>query len=221
MTFKDLVLEKKNDTLHYETANLFEIPPVLIFPYKGKDLNSLAKYVLNLDYRSPDFNQSAKSSNFNLLDDDKLVNLKNFFLKAVNQYSRVVCGSNQEIGIQQSWSNLSKKEEGHTEHYHTNSYLSGVFYLMNEPEIPIIFHSGSSIEREWFSVIPDQTEDGWYNCRAESVGMEALPGSLLVFSSRLKHSVPPNDTDKKRLSLSFNTFPKLPFGNEHGLTHIK
>ena len=93
---------------------------------------------------------------------------------------------------------------------------------MNEPEIPIIFHSASCIEREWFSVIPDQTEeDGWYGCRSESVAFRADVGNLLVFSSRLRHSVPPNHTDKKRLSLSFNTFPKLPFGNEHGLTRIK
>lgn len=209
-------------TLQYETANIFEIPPILVFPYQGKDLDTLAKYVLNLDYRPSDPNDTKKSFNYNLLDDDKLANLKNFFFKAINQYSLVVCGSNQEIGIQQSWSNLSKRQEGHSEHYHTNSYLSGVFYLMNEPEIPIIFHSVSCIEREWFSVIPDQTEeDGWYGCRSESVAFRADVGNLLVFSSRLRHSVPPNHTDKKRLSLSFNTFPKLPFGNEHGLTRIK
>ena len=208
-------------TLEYETANIFEIPPILIFPYQGKDLDTLAKYVLNLDYRDSELDVTKKSINFNLLDDGKLLNLKNFFLEAINQYSQIVCGSNQEIGIQQSWSNLSKKQEGHKEHYHTNSYLSGVFYLMNEPQIPIIFHSASSIQREWFSVVPDLTEDGWYGCRSESVAFRADVGNLLVFSSRLRHSVPPNHTDKKRLSLSFNTFPKLPFGNEHGLTHIK
>ena len=221
MTFKELLREKEHGALQYEKATLFEIPPVLIFPYKGKDLDTLAKYVLNLNYRSSHSDQTTKSINFNILNDNNLVNLKNFFLKAVNEYSLTVCGSNQEIEIQQSWSNLSNKQQSHSEHYHNNSYLSGVFYLMNEPEIPIIFHSGSSIEREWFSVLPDQTEDGWYGSRSDTVGMEADVGSLLVFSSRLKHSVPPNDTDKKRLSLSFNTFPKLPFGNANTLTLIK
>ena len=221
MTFKELLIEKEHGALQYEKATLFEIPPVLIFPYKGKDLDTLAKYVLNLNYHSSHSGQTTKSINYNILNDNNLVNLKNFFLKAVNQYSLTVCGSNQEIGIQQSWSNLSNKQQSHSEHYHANSYLSGVFYLMNESQIPIMFHSSCSIEREWFSIIPDQTEKGYYNCRTESVGMEAHVGSLLVFPSRLKHSVPPNNTDKKRLSLSFNTFPKLPFGNANTLTLIK
>ncbi len=49
---------------------------------------------------------------------------------------------------------------------------------------------------------------------------QSIPGELILFSSMLTHHVPKNISDKPRISLSFNTYPKIPFGSEIGLTKV-
>ena len=86
------------------------------------------------------------------------------------------------------------------------------------------------IEKYFFSVRPKiapdvQVEIDQGKRYLPSIGgimaVAAKPGTLLVFSSRSTHSVPPNMSDNPRLSIAFNTFPKLPFGDYRALTYIE
>ena len=44
------------------------------------------------------------------------------------------------------------------------------------------------------------------NLTAESFMLPCKPGGLILFPSSLKHSVPINQSDEDRISISFNTF---------------
>ena len=45
-------------------------------------------------------------------------------------------------------------------------------------------------------------------------------GELILFPSNLQHSVPQNESDEERISLSFNTWAKGNLGNEKDLTYL-
>ena len=45
-------------------------------------------------------------------------------------------------------------------------------------------------------------------------------GELILFPSNLQHSVPINNSDEERISLSFNTWAKGNLGNEKHLTYL-
>ena len=205
---------------------IFQIPPVHIYEYKGH-IDSLYNYVMNLEYREKTDN--ATSKRLDILEHKELFDLKRVCSECVQHYSFEVCGSKNPIDIQQSWSNLANMNDGHRQHYHSNSYLSGVFYLRNDTT-PIMFHADGLIEKYFFSVRPKiapdvQVEIDQGKRYLPSIGgimaVAAKPGTLLVFSSRSTHSVPPNMSDNPRLSIAFNTFPKLPFGDYRALTYIE
>ena len=45
-------------------------------------------------------------------------------------------------------------------------------------------------------------------------------GELILFPSNLSHSVPINQSDEERISLSFNTWPKGNMGDIKSLTYL-
>ena len=45
-------------------------------------------------------------------------------------------------------------------------------------------------------------------------------GELILFPSNLQHSVPANQSDEERISLSFNTWAKGSLGDEKSLTYL-
>ena len=116
--------------------------------------------------------------------------------------------------ITQSWLNKNKKGESHHEHQHPNSMVSGVWYpQIHESLPPIQFrHKG---QRD----ISLQTEK--YNTFNSATFMLPMKkGELILFPSNLTHSVPPNQSDEERISLSFNTWPKGNLGDVKSLTYL-
>ena len=58
------------------------------------------------------------------------------------------------------------------------------------------------------------------NFNGETYMMAIKKGELILFPSNLKHSVPPNQSDEERISLSFNTWIKGSLGDERSLTYL-
>ena len=50
--------------------------------------------------------------------------------------------------------------------------------------------------------------------------MTCTSGELILFPSNLRHSVPINQGDEERISLSFNTFSIDELGSKDSLTHL-
>ena len=195
----------------------FALPPIVSFDYEG-DMGVIMDLVNNVEYKESG-GQNHKSKNHYIL--NQLNELRDFCKKSSEEYCKKICDVECEIDIQQSWINVNQPGESFTDHWHANSYLSGVFYIVSDMNkgAPIRFHN----TLRNFSYYPDATgkvanERNKYT--TSKMDVASMPGKLLVFSSMLTHSVPVNHSDEPRVSLSFNTTPTRPFGSEDRLTRI-
>ena len=201
------------------SINMFQVPPLMVFEYEG-DINKLLEYFSNIEYIQEW--RSSRSKNTYVLDDDNLKELRQFCLNSVYEYVNDVTGADDEIEIQQSWVNLNKTGQELQEHYHANSFISGVFYLASDPEngAPITFKS--ELHKSNFCVQSvSKEQNSYYPSTADSFTYPSVPGQLLLFSSAVQHHVPPHFSDKDRISLAFNTYHKVPFGREVRLTRVR
>ncbi|NBX92273.1 MAG: hypothetical protein EB078_03240 [Proteobacteria bacterium] len=92
------------------------------------------------------------------------------------------------------WANIMPKGTYHTLHFHPQSVLSGAFYVSAPPgsvalklEDPrMSFFMNSPQRNRLYEEIPAQA------------------GKFILFESWLRHEVPPNHSQKPRVSISFN-----------------
>lgn len=149
-----------------------------------------------------------------ILDKPELSRVRKFIDSQIKQFVVNVMGSDDEMVITQSWVNRNTKGESHHEHKHPNSIVSGVWYpQIYEKSPPIQFTMGD--QRDLVLSIKQYTR---YNSAKFTIPMRQ--GELILFSSNLTHSVPPNELDEERISLGFNTWPKGSFGNVESLNHV-
>jgi uncharacterized protein (TIGR02466 family) len=122
-----------------------------------------------------------------------------------------------EIYITQSWMNWTRPGEWHHKHTHSNSYLSGVFYVdADEAKDKIVFINDiyRAIKFEHKAVNHFNTETWDFTTRT---------GMLVLFPSWLQHMVEmkPQAHNKTRISLAFNTFVRGTLGKNNALTELK
>jgi uncharacterized protein (TIGR02466 family) len=107
----------------------------------------------------------------------------------VDQYPMMVTGC---------WANINPPGAYHPTHNHPNNYLSGVYYVA-VPE------AGSRIQFQDprpLMVMPLPRE--FTRITANAADAESKEGRLLIFPAWLRHSVPANDGQSERVSISFN-----------------
>ena len=172
------------------------------------------KYILNLD-RKPNLGNSI-SANKNVLEDKQLKNLKDWIINKVDLYFEKTHkpALDTKLYITQSWCNYTKKGEHHHKHSHRNSFISGVYYVQANIEqdrikfFNDVYKQLSVVARE-YNVWNSET---WY--------FNVESDLLVLFPSSLNHMVETVDSDKERISLSFNTFLKGVIGNEEASTGL-
>ena len=196
-----------------ELLQLFAIP-LLIVPY-AEPIDEELAYLKTLSYRRQKDNGNFRSDDSYLLRQEKLKNIKNFLGESVNKFTTNVLNSKQRLIITQCWANRNPKGSRHHEHVHPNSIISGVMYFqINEKLPPIQF---SKTNQDGIKLDPIK----YNNLTAESFMLPCKPGELILFPSSLKHSVPINQSDEDRISISFNTFSIDALGSEQALTHLE
>jgi len=104
------------------------------------------------------------------------------------------------LDVTGSWATVLAPGAAHRAHSHPNNFLSAVYYLQTQAGADSInFHD----PRNQTGVIrPPVTE-----LTAENTDQVVVPvsnGTLLVFPAWLHHSVDDNQSDKERISISFN-----------------
>ena len=108
--------------------------------------------------------------------------------------------SNNGIEITGCWANINASGASHPIHSHPNNFLSGIYYVSTHPGADSVnFHdprSQTSIIRPPVTKLTSQNTD--------QVVVTVSDGMLLMFPSYLAHSVAPNESDKLRISISFN-----------------
>ena len=195
-----------------ELLQLFPTP-LLIVPYKQPIDKELA-YLKSISYREQQQNGNYRSDDSYLLRNEEFKNIKNFLSEAVNKFTTDVLQSKQRLVITQCWANRNPKGSKHHEHVHPNSIVSGVMYFQINEKLPPI--SFSKDRQDGMKLNPEK-----YNyINSESFMLPCKSGELILFPSSLKHSVPINQGEEDRISVSFNTFCIDILGSEQALTHL-
>ena len=160
------------------------------------------------------------SENSFVLNDDRLSDLKNWFQSCIDDYfNTIVCSSeNFTPYVTISWLNYTEEKQYHHQHDHSNSIISGVFYIdVDEMTDNITFHKNIYNSSPYIKIEPSQYN--LYNSENWSVSVQKQ--KLILFPSTLKHSVSNVTSNKTRISLSFNVFVKGVVGNVNNKTFLE
>ena len=160
---------------------------------------------------------NTTSNDTHVLENKALKNLKkDLNKKVINYFNEVVCTSNSIIPyITQSWINYTETNQFHHKHSHSNSYISGVFYIDAQKEVDsITFYKPNTYETIELNV----TKYNPFNSTTCLFPVET--GNIFLFRSSLIHGVNKKKGTNTRISLSFNVFLKGTIGNNKLLTEL-
>jgi uncharacterized protein (TIGR02466 family) len=162
-------------------------------------------------------NNKTSKNNF-ILKQNKMKNLHEDLLVKINDYFKSVEDSNDkvELYITQSWLNYNEANTYHHEHWHTNSYISGVLYIKADENLDFIRFLNPRYSSFEFS---NKNNFNIFNSGIWDFPVKS--GSIIIFPSYLRHSVTNNTSNNERISLAFNVFLKGVIGNEDELTQLK
>ena len=175
-----------------------------------RKLNDEEKKLLqdkSLNVRKNDFNYTGVDNK--ILKYNEFKNLNNFVQEKIDFFVKSFIKPKYDFKcyITKSWLNFNNKGNFHQRHTHSNSFLSGVFYLNvgDQGEITFLtpFNNLFNIENK---------ETNHFN--ADYARIKVKNGDLLIFYSHLEHKVDINQSNETRVSLSFNTFIKGKLNNE-------
>ena len=187
--------------------------PLLIVPYEQSIDEELA-YLKTISYRKQRQNGNFRSDDSYLLRNEEFKNIKNFLKESIDKFTANVLNTKQRLVITQCWANRNPKGSQHHEHMHPNSIVSGVMYFqINEKLPPISFYKD---RQDGMKLNPEK----YNHLNSETFMLPCKPGELILFPSSLKHSVPTNQGEEDRISVSFNTFCIDAIGSEQSLTHL-
>ena len=146
-------------------------------------------------------NSISMSENIEILKIDKLNFLKNKLMEEVENYTKNILKYENNFIITTSWTTNTKINESSKSHIHTNSMLSGVFYVECDEEVDAI--SFTNFNSSGWSLKPKE-----YNIYNSSKYTFPVRKNLLIlFPSETVHTVEEHETEKERISIAFNFIP--------------
>ena len=175
-----------------------------------------------VNYHKKQFNinigKNKTSKNNFILKQNEMKFLHKDLMIKVNDYFKSVEDSNDEVElyITQSWLNYNKSNTYHHEHWHTNSYISGVLYIKANENLDFIRFLNPR-----YSFFEFSNKNNFNVFNSGICDFPVKSGSIILFPSYLRHSVENNSSDYERISLAFNVFVKGIIGNENELTQLK
>jgi uncharacterized protein (TIGR02466 family) len=159
---------------------------------------------------------NTTSNDTYILNKNEFKNLKKeLYLKVQDYFDRVISSSDSITPyITQSWLNYTERDQYHHKHRHSNSLISGVFYINCDEKFDSIkFFSGKHN--------PIQVEvKEWNLWNSGSWRFPVKTGDIILFPSSLPHMVENNQEADTRISLSFNVFIKGILGADKKLNEL-
>ena len=133
----------------------------------------------------------------------EMKSVKDSITNKVKSYLYDTCGISDKIipELVTSWVNLHRKGDRAQIHNHTNSIISGVWYI-SSPK-----NSGKLLvynEKMLFGKFLEFPVEKFNEFNSSFRGFTPQKGDLILFPSDLKHDVTPNKSDEERFSLAFN-----------------
>ena len=137
-----------------------------------------------------------------ILRNKKLKRLQKDIQGCVDDYKNEVMSCDQELYITNSWVNFLLPQIKFPIHHHSNSLVSGVYYIKTDKDMPNIEfeHPNTHLWRLTWK----RKEYKYGNYLSSNVTIR--DNMLILFPSTIWHSVSKNLSSTTRVSLSFNTF---------------
>jgi uncharacterized protein (TIGR02466 family) len=207
--------------MNIELHNLFPTPVIVAdfkrdFSQEERDFfnDQITNSIVKNNIHS---NANSKTLNSYILDEPVMENLKlditeMIFLFLTNIYKPT---TNILPYITQSWLTVTKENEYHHEHYHPNSFISGVLYIDTDETVDSISFIKPD-NNSLIKIIPQ--EENAYNRRIEKISVKS--GRIIIFPSSLSHHVSNKKGSNTRVALAFNSFIKGTLGSEVSLTEL-
>jgi len=129
--------------------------------------------------------------------------LHSIFVKEVEQYLFELKNKNIEITLDRSWSTYTDKYQFQTPHSHALYAVIGVYYIKtNDHSGDLLLHD----PRGSHNFLPTFEKDHNGTLLSDRSYWRFKPksGNLILFPAYLIHSVEPNMSDEKRISLAMN-----------------
>ena len=193
--------------------------PVMVCGEEYKVNEDELNYIKNLKSNSfiASGNENRRTKSSDVLEYFELSSLKQFCLKWINFYAFEFLNikrNSVDFYITQYWCNFNSKGDVHGAHMHSNSLISGVFYVQGQ-NTPTVFYR----EAEMFPLKFNYESYDLNNC--EAYAMDAEVGRLFLFPSKIRHAAVENKTDTERISIAFNTYATGEFGRETNSNWLK
>jgi uncharacterized protein (TIGR02466 family) len=140
----------------------------------------------------------------NILFDPSLKDLKTWIEMQAKDYLDNELGIDyEEFFFSESWININGKGGDQKVHNHSNSIISGTYYLKSlDGHPPLDFHKVKS-ENEPFISLTEHYAQGNPNTTSK-VSFPSTQDSMLVFQSQLYHGHMASELEENRIGLSWN-----------------
>jgi uncharacterized protein (TIGR02466 family) len=153
---------------------------------------------------------ALNSHNLRILDQIQLRELRHKIDEGIGEFMTHLGVDQAKITmpITTSWLNLYQQGDSTHQHSHSNSIISGVYYLEDcDHTAPIQFHRAPGYVNLWPNTInlPIKQHNA---LNIDVITVIPKKGELIMWPSHLAHSVPPNESDTPRHTIAFNTFVK-------------
>jgi uncharacterized protein (TIGR02466 family) len=202
--------------MNYKIIDIFPMA-VMKFNFEN-ELNELELDFINKCEKTSVKNSgNSNSSNSYIFEDSTMSRIKEFSNKCLNTYFEKIYSplSNSKLRITQSWINYTNLNEYHHPHAHTNSIISGVFYVSADKEFDKITFAKNSYQQ----IEIEYKEVNDYN--TNELDIRVGTNELILFPSSLLHYVPQTTNKNKRISIAFNSFVEGNIGIDFKLNKLK
>ena len=189
-------------------AELHSLFPTVIYkqPCGFKLTDEEFRFIENVPYIEQWLGNKISNDKF-LLDNKELVRLKDELTKHLNLYLNDVMNIHNELYITNSWVNVTNKNQEHKIHNHTNSVLSGVFYIKVSDSQPYI-----SFSRMDYPFLLNMKASEYHPANSIEWRLPLFDNDIIIFPSKTFHAVAANPTNNVRISIAFNSFVKGTIG---------
>ena len=143
--------------------------------------------------------KAYSSTDFILL--EKYPFLKKKFEPCIQYHIQNILKQQTNYRITTSWATRIDPTGYGRIHYHSNAWLSGVYYPEGHESFKIRFHTPK--HSQWFD---PPVEWNPYNSNTWTLPLKT--NTVVIFPSLLNHELLPNESNKTRYSIAFNVLPK-------------
>lgn len=188
----------------------------------NRPLTFLENQYANIDnHRVSPLSDNLRTTRTNVISDAPLASIKKFIDEQLIVYrDTVIAPKNKlDIYVSQSWLSFSKAGDVHHPHYHSNSFLTAVFYLKAEEGVDSINLYNNSYTFNNRHCLHIDNIPTWWTSKLFTIPVKS--GDLIIFPSYLDHGVSPiPQSNRLRTALSMNTWVKGHLGVNEALNEL-